>query len=507
MKAEQRLLLALSLTLGVLLLWTFLLPPTQEQPAPPQPQPREAIQPETAALPPTPLSVGEFAVGQIHLGVEETTGALRLLGTDGIQLLDQRHPGLLRVEGIQPHTLPRFETLPAGQGLVSEANLEPQGLKIRRELFQSDEIHKNLLDCKLQIINNSEKSQKFPLRVSLYEPLGALELDRQFLAGFVSAEGKRRGIKARAGQSLQFPGPPQWISSQGKSYAVIAHRIPPAGMFHVEHSMEGRVSGWLTLPGEEIPPGEKREWTFRLYVGPISLAALQGTGLEEVISFGAFSWVAKLLLELMTWAYGWTHNYGASILLISLAIWILFFPLTWSGVRMMKVMSQIQPQVERIRREHQKNPQKMNQEILELYRKNRVNPLSGCLPLFLQMPIFIALYQVLSRSPELRGAGFLWIKDLSAPDAMIRFPSEVPLIGRSLNFLPLLMSAAMFFQQRLTTSANAAITEEQRIQQSIFKWFPLLFGFMFYSLPSGLVLYWVSNTALTLTQQLFAKRL
>jgi YidC/Oxa1 family membrane protein insertase len=142
----------------------------------------------------------------------------------------------------------------------------------------------------------------------------------------------------------------------------------------------------------------------------------------------------------------------------------------------------------------------MNREIMELYKKHRVNPLSGCLPMFIQMPIFIALFQVLSRSAELKGAPFLWIKDLAAPDALVRFPKPVPLVGESLNLLPILMAVGMFVQQRMTSTNSAGMSEEQKAQQKIFKWFPLVFSFLFYGLPSGLVLYWVVNTALTLSQ-------
>ena len=236
------------------------------------------------------------------------------------------------------------------------------------------------------------------------------------------------------------------------------------------------------------------------------ISNLTDSGLEGAISLGAFSGIAKLLLNILRWSHGWLHNYGLAILFLSVSIWTLFFPMTWSGIRMMKMMSQIQPQVERIRKEHAKNPQKMNQEILQLYRKYRVNPLSGCLPLLFQMPIFISLFQVLTRSPELRGAGFLWIQDLAAPDAMIRLPRLVPFFGDHVNLLPILMMGAMFLQQRMSQRPLSEMSEEQAMQQMVFRWFPMLFGFMFYGLPSGLVLYWVTNTVLTMGQYLLAKR-
>jgi len=143
-----------------------------------------------------------------------------------------------------------------------------------------------------------------------------------------------------------------------------------------------------------------------------------------------------------------------------------------------------------------------------MYKKYKINPMGGCLPMLLQMPVFFALYQVLMRSPELRGAPFLWMKNLSQPDRLITFKASIPFVGNDLNILPLLMAVAMFLQQKLSAPPAASQNEQMAQQQKMMGvMMPVLFGFLFYNLPSGLVMYWLTNTILTVVEQeLFLKK-
>jgi YidC/Oxa1 family membrane protein insertase len=143
---------------------------------------------------------------------------------------------------------------------------------------------------------------------------------------------------------------------------------------------------------------------------------------------------------------------------------------------------------------------------MELYRKHNINPLGGCLPMFLQMPIFIALYMTLVRSFELKGATFLRIKDLSAPDAIFKLPFKLPFLGEQLNLLPILMIVAMVIQQRVSTYKRGKTDPQVEQQQKMMLMMPLLFGIIFYSLPSGLVLYWLVNTVFMILVQLHIAR-
>lgn len=153
---------------------------------------------------------------------------------------------------------------------------------------------------------------------------------------------------------------------------------------------------------------------------------------------------------------------------------------------------------------HKDNPHKLNKETMELYKKYNVNPLGGCLPMLLQMPIFIALYQGLMRSIELKGAHFLWIKNLARPEA-VPLPFSLPVIGASINILPLLMVGMMVIQQKISQgSTTEGTTPEQAKQQKMMMMFmPIIFGFLFYQMPSGLVLYWLTNTVLMTAEQIF----
>jgi YidC/Oxa1 family membrane protein insertase len=155
-------------------------------------------------------------------------------------------------------------------------------------------------------------------------------------------------------------------------------------------------------------------------------------------------------------------------------------------------MQVLQPKIAELKEKHKKNPEKVNQEVLELYKKHQVNPLSGCLPLLLQMPIFVGLYQVLWRSVYFRGEGFLWIKDLSMPDRLFKLPFSLPFLGEYFNILPIIMSVIMFFQQQMTMKSMSGGDPDQVAQQKIMAiFFPIFLGFIFYNFASGLNLYFV----------------
>ena len=171
----------------------------------------------------------------------------------------------------------------------------------------------------------------------------------------------------------------------------------------------------------------------------------------------------------------------------------------------MKQMQTLQPKIEELRNIYKDNPQKLNKEIMELYRQHKVNPLGGCLPIVLQMPIFFALYQALMRSVALKGAKFLWIKDLSAPDRLFILPTSLPILGNEINILPILMAVGMFIQQKISAGATSSASAEQ--QKLMMALFPLLFGFIFYHMPSGLVLYWFINSTFMLFYQIRMMRL
>ncbi|MFH1201473.1 MAG: membrane protein insertase YidC [Candidatus Omnitrophota bacterium] len=216
--------------------------------------------------------------------------------------------------------------------------------------------------------------------------------------------------------------------------------------------------------------------------------------------------IAKFLLSVLKWFQGYLKNWGLSIVALSVAIWLVLYPLSMKSLVSAKQMQTLQPKIEALRQQYKDQPQKLNKEIFELYRQNKVNPMGGCLPLVPQMFIFFGLYQMLTHSNVLQGAGFLWIKDLASTDKFYTFPPNLhlTLIKNELNILPLLMAALMFVQQKLSSKSTAGVSSEQ--QKIMLIVFPLMFGVMFYNFPSGLVLYWTMNSVLMILQQIMINR-
>jgi YidC/Oxa1 family membrane protein insertase len=192
-------------------------------------------------------------------------------------------------------------------------------------------------------------------------------------------------------------------------------------------------------------------------------------------------------------------NYGLVIILLSALTKVLFWPLTQKSFKSMRDMQKLQPKLAALKEKYKDDAQRLNKAMMELYREHGVNPVGGCLPMLLQMPVFISLFNVLSKTIELRRAGFVWwINDLSAPDVVARLPFSLPFIGNAVSVLPILMGIAMFLQQKMSTTdpKQAAMTYL----------LPVVFTVMFFRFPSGLVLYWLVNNVLTIGHQYLMAR-
>ena len=252
----------------------------------------------------------------------------------------------------------------------------------------------------------------------------------------------------------------------------------------------------------KLNPGKQIGHLYHIYLGPQDLKTINSIKPEwtGIIYYGVFDFIAQLLLQLLGFFYSLVHNWGLAIIILSIAVYFLLFPLSLKQMRSMKEMQALQPKIEALRKELKDNPQRLNKEIMELYKEHKVNPLGGCLPLLLQMPIFFALYQALIRSVALRGAHFLWIKDLSSPDQIFTFKNSIPLLGNQVNILPILMAIGMFVQQKISmVKATGEAAQQQKMMSIIM---PIMFGVIFYQMPSGLVLYWFVNSALMLVYQM-----
>jgi YidC/Oxa1 family membrane protein insertase len=248
----------------------------------------------------------------------------------------------------------------------------------------------------------------------------------------------------------------------------------------------------VSVPGESDPPDR-----FLVYFGPNEYFRLNelGHGLEGLVDLG-WSWIrpfSKLLLRLLLWLYGVLHNYGVAIVVLATIVRLLLHPLSMMSIKSMREMQKVQPEIERIREKYKNDSQAMNTAMMALYREHKINPAGGCLPMLVQMPLFIALYSVLYNAIELRQAPFLaWVDDLSAPDTLFH------VAGFPIRLLPVLMALSGLLQQKMTPT-------DPRQASSMYFMNVLMLVF-FYNLPSGLVLYWTVMNLLTALQQWIALR-
>jgi len=255
----------------------------------------------------------------------------------------------------------------------------------------------------------------------------------------------------------------------------------------------------LDGPQFELGPGEEQTSSFRLYLGPKLASALAplGSDLTEVVHYGFFHVIAKPLMVFLNAIYGLIGNYGIAIILLTTVIKAVFWPLSARSFKSMQRMKELQPKMQRMKERYANDKERLNMEMMQLYKTHKVNPLGGCLPMLVQIPFFFALYKILLGSIELRHAPFvLWIHDLSAADTLFSSLLGLPF---ALGPLPLLMGASMFLQQKMTPMTAGTGNEAQ--MKLMMYGMPAIFTFMFLSFPSGLVLYWLVNNLLSITQQ------
>ena len=237
-------------------------------------------------------------------------------------------------------------------------------------------------------------------------------------------------------------------------------------------------------PVGSINPGSQTSVPTKLWVGPQDQSELEAVapGLELVVDYGLLTIIAKPVFTLMTWIFSLLGNWGWTIVALTFLIKAAFYPLSAASYRSMAKMKLVAPRLQALREKFGDDRQKLNTAMMEMYRTEKINPLGGCLPIVIQIPVFISLYYVLGSSVELRGAPWiLWIEDLSVQDPYF--------------ILPLIMMATMFIQMKLNP------TPPDPVQAKVMMFMPLVFGAMMFFFPSGLVLYWCVNNILSIAQQ------
>jgi YidC/Oxa1 family membrane protein insertase len=250
------------------------------------------------------------------------------------------------------------------------------------------------------------------------------------------------------------------------------------------------IQGGLGMPAFTLAPGQRLDQSFQIYAGPKDLSQLRklGGGQEAVMSFGMFGFVSEFLLWAMNSLNAVFHSYAAAIIVLTLIIKSLLWPIQNKATNQLRKMSLLTPKMTELREKYKDDPQKMNEEVMKLYREYGVNPFSGCVPMLIQIPIFFGFYAMLGSAIELRNSSFLWVQDLSQPDTVFR------LWGFPVNVLPIVMTGSMIWQMAISPKSGDAM------QQRIFYFMPVVFLVFCYNYASGLALYWTTQNLFSIVQ-------
>jgi YidC/Oxa1 family membrane protein insertase len=307
-------------------------------------------------------------------------------------------------------------------------------------------------------------------------------------------------------EKQENPGKFKWIAIVDRYF--IKSIIPSEeteGMMKLSLVDETLIKSRLILPENRIDTGTQRHYDYKIFFGPKSMKVLgeMGYELNRAVHFGMFDVIAKPCLWFMNAIYDMIPNYGVAIIILTLLTKILLWPLGSKSYKSMNEMKRIQPLMAEIREKHKNDKKQMNQEVMALYRTYKINPLGGCLPMVLQIPVFFALYRMLYQAIELRHAPFLWwINDLAAPDRLLRFDFSIPFMQPpyGIPVLTLVMGATMLLQQKMSPPPG------DPTQAKMMMMMPIVFTFIFINFSSGLVLYWLINNVLSIAQQYYIQK-
>jgi YidC/Oxa1 family membrane protein insertase len=376
----------------------------------------------------------------------------------------------------------------------------PEGISIRTGFVFYADTYK--IDLSVDVDNMSEYLIGDTLSLNL------VHLPKKTKKSYGAFEGmallladKLKEVKIGKLQDKQFVGQISWIAREEPYFmaAIVDEKNRKlTATSSILPNDEVKIS-YIT-PSLNVGRNQRAKESFTLYFGPRDLYILKALNkkLEKAINFGWFDIIAKPLLVTLRFFHKYLHNYGLAIILLTIIIKILFWPLTHKSYQSMKEMRKLQPMMAKIREKYKGNKQEMQKQLMGLYKTYKINPMGGCLPMIVQIPVFFALFRVLPNSIELRHAPFiLWIKDLSAPDRLFSFPFQIPYMAPpcGIPVLTLIMGASMFLQQKMTpTTGDPA-------QAKMMMLLPIVFTFLFINFPSGLVLYWLVNNVLSIAQQ------
>ncbi len=389
----------------------------------------------------------------------------------------------------------------------------PSGLVVEKIYTFSPDSY--LINLKVNVINDGNQSLQGSLALALRnsEGKGGSQIGFQGTSGYI--DGKLRQIAAKKFEKQNtYSGKIGWIAIQDRYFmtSIIPKGDLEGHMVLAEDKIVGQnqeVTGVLTNRlVKDIPalaPRQTVSLDTDVFMGPESLKLLKSfnNNLDKAVNFGYFDFLAKPCLWFMNFIYRFIPNYGIAIIILTIVTRGLFWPLARKSYKSMGEMRKIQPLMTEIREKYKDDKARMNQEMMTLYKTYKINPLGGCLPMLIQLPVFFGLYRMLYSAIELRHAPFFgWITDLSAPDRLFHFGFEIPFMDPpgGIPVLTLLMGATMFLQQKMTPSPG------DPAQAKMMMLMPIVFTFIFINFSSGLVLYWFVSNLFSIAQQYYTQK-
>jgi len=542
---QMRLMIALVLSFVVFLGWNFFFP--QEAKQPPASPPQQAAKPEKIQAPAasavaakpaaegiaavvsadrparrltveTPLYtvglsekgavINSFVLKGYHAGVEKDSPLLNLFPSDGsLGTLDVGLKGIPGLENavFQAGVADERISLTQGTREIVFSYKSANGMQVEKIYRFSADSYVMGLD--VRVFNGSEQPVTESLSIAMREAYPAKKNANVF-----------EGPSALINKSLEtieiddiakknsLTGKITWVALQNRYFTTSLIPLTEEDASLRLAVLPGNVvEAQYDSPEQVIAPNSRQSFEYQLFFGPKDINAIQPAGhqLERIVDFGMFDILAKPCLWLLNFIYGVIPNYGVAIIILTILTKILLWPLGTKSYKSMSQMKKLQPLIQEIREKYKNDRKKMNEEVMRLHKTYSINPVGGCLPMILQIPVFFALYRMLDQAIELRHAHFLWwINDLSAPDRLFNFDFSIPFMEPpyGIPVLTLVMGATMFWQQKMAPPAG------DPTQAKMMLLMPVVFTFIFINFSAGLVLYWLVNNVLSIAQQSYVQK-
>jgi len=452
--------------------------------------------------------INSFVLKDYHVGVEKNSPLLNLFPTDG-------SIGSLDVG---------FKGVPGLANAVYQAGVADESIRLTegtREIvfslklangMQVEKIYRFFADSyvmgfDVRVLNGSDQPVAESLSIAMREAYPGKKNSNVFEGPSALVDKSLETIEVGdiAKKSL-LTGKIIWVALQSRYFmtSLIPLQEQNASL-RLSVISDHVVEAQYDSPEQVFAPNSRQSFEYLLFFGPKSMNAVKPAGhhLDRALDFGTFDILAKPCLWLLNFIHGVIPNYGVAIIILTILTKIILWPLGTKSYKSMSQMKKLQPLIQEIREKYKNDRKKMNEEVMRLHKTYSINPVGGCLPMILQIPVFFALYRMLDQAIELRHAPFLWwINDLSAPDRLFHFDFAIPFMEPpyGIPVLTLVMGATMFWQQKMSPPAGDPTQAKMMLMM------PVVFTFIFINFSAGLVLYWLVNNVLSIAQQSYIQK-